>query len=157
DLFRRVDERDDVLLGPTATGEPRERQGSAEERDHLSAGDPLGKLRGSLGELALEARPELRRVRELSEGAPVGLGHRWHPEQATGGCTGRSRSSAATSARESLGGVHFMLVTSETGRRKGPGSRWQSRHQLIESGCICVTTSIVSIRPWQVTQPIPAA
>ena len=50
-----------------------------------------------------------------------------------------------------------MLVTSATGRLLGPGLRWQSRHQLMLSGVIWVTVSISSIRPWQVTQPIPAA
>ena len=50
-----------------------------------------------------------------------------------------------------------MLVTSETGRRLGPGLRWQSRHQLMLRGFIWVTVSISSMRPWQVTQPIPAA
>ena len=48
-----------------------------------------------------------------------------------------------------------MLVTSETGRLLGPGLRWQSRHQLMLSGVICVTVSISSTRPWQVTQPMP--
>ena len=50
-----------------------------------------------------------------------------------------------------------MLVTSETGRLLGPGLRWQSRHQLMLRGAIWVTVSISSMRPWQVTQPIPAA
>ena len=50
-----------------------------------------------------------------------------------------------------------MLVTSETGRLLGPGLRWQSRHQLMLRGVIWVTVSISSMRPWQVTQPIPAA
>ena len=50
-----------------------------------------------------------------------------------------------------------MLVTSETGRLWGPGLRWQSRHQLMLRGVICVTVSISSTRPWQLTQPIPAA
>jgi len=49
------------------------------------------------------------------------------------------------------------LVTSETGRLLGPGLRWHSRHQPILRGVICVTLSISSMSPWQVTQPIHAA
>ena len=55
-----------------------------------------------------------------------------------------------------LGGVHCMFVTSAGGRRFGAGFRWQSRHQLMLSGVDSVTTSIWSIRPWQVTQATPA-
>ena len=49
------------------------------------------------------------------------------------------------------------MVTCETGRLLGPGLRWQSRHQLMLRGVVWVTVTISSMRPWQVTQPIPAA
>ena len=92
--------------------------------------------------------PRLRRY--------VNPAHRWHPEQSVGGWTGLPLE-LRHECRRVPGGVHFMLVTSETGRRLGPGLRWQSRHQLMLRGLACVTVSISSMRPWQVTQPIPAA
>src|SRR5206468_5949057 len=113
-----------------------------------------GKLRGALRELPLERVAVFGTFLELREASPVGPAHRWHPEHSVGGLTGRSPLSCAASLATSRGGVHFMLVTSETGRLLGPGLRWQSRHQLILSGAICVTVSISSMRPWQVTHPM---
>jgi hypothetical protein len=107
-------------------------------------------------EFPLDSGAILGAIVDLSEASPVRSVHRWHPEQSVGGATGRAPSSCAARNCASRGGVHFMLVISETGRRLGPGSRWQSRHQLILSGDICVTVSISSMRPWQVTQPMPA-
>ena len=125
---------DDLFDGAPAPREPRERQRGAQEHHHVAPGDPFGKLRGALRELPLESGAEFGAVLDLRETSPVGPTHRWHPEQSVGGLTGRSRSSCAASARTSRGGVHFMLVTSETGRLLGPGLRWQSRHQLMLSG-----------------------
>src|SRR5688572_11795186 len=168
---RRVvtgDPRDDILGGgdvgnnffggTPAPREPRERQRGAQEHHHVAPGDPFGKLGGALRELPLGKGAEFGAILDLCQTSPIGPTHRWHPEQSVvGGLTGRSRSSRAVSVWTSRGGVHFMLVTSEIGRLWGPGLRWQSRHQLMLRGVICVTVSISSTRPWQLTQPMPAA
>ena len=148
--------RDDLFDRAPARREPRERERGADEHHHVAAGHPVGKLRGALRELPLERVAELGSVLDLRETSPIGPTHRWHPEHSVGGWTGRSRASCAARTWASRGGLHFMLVTSERGRLLGPGSRWQSRHQLMLSGAIWVTVSISSMRPWQVTQPIPA-
>ena len=117
DLLGSVDVGNDFFGGAPAPREPRERQRGAQEHHHLAPGDPLGKLRGPLRELPLESGAVFRPVLDLRETSPVFPTHRWHPEQSVGGWTGRSRSNCAARARASRGGVHFMLVTSETGRR----------------------------------------
>ena len=84
--------------------------------------DPVGKLRGALlQELPLERGAEFGAILELRETSPVRSTHRWHPEQSVGGLTGRAPPSCAASAWASRGGVHFMLVTSETGTPVGTG------------------------------------
>src|SRR5262245_51900704 len=153
----RVDERHDVVLRAPARGQPGERQRRPDERHHVATRHALGQLAGALGELALDLAEELRVAVELAPAPVIRSAHRWHPEQVTGGWTGRSCWSRAASAARSFGGVHFMFVTSATGRRFGPGLRWQSRHHDMLSGWVCITTSISSIRPWQVTHPMPAA
>ena len=136
DLLGSGDIGDNLFDRAPTPCEPRERQRGAEEHHHVAPGHPFGKLRGSLQELPLEKGAGFGALLELRETSPICPCHRWHPEQSVGGLTGRSRSSWATSIWTSRGGVHFMLVTSETGRLLGPGLRWQSRHQLMLRGVI---------------------
>ena len=112
DLLGSVDIGDDLFDGAPAPREPRERQRGAEEHHHFAPGDSFGKLRGTLRKLPLEMRAEFGAILDLPQTSPIGPAHRWHPEQSVGGLTGRSNCAACTS----LGGIHFMLVTSETGR-----------------------------------------
>ena len=123
DLLGGVDKGNNLFDGAPASRKPRERQRGAQEHHHLAPGDPLGDLRGSLREFPLEERARLGAILALRETSPIRPCHRWHPEQSVGGLTGRSRSSCAASVWTSRGGVHLMLVTSETGRLWGPGLR----------------------------------
>ena len=52
--------------------------------------------------------------------------------------------------------VGFQISkTFSGGRTWFTGSRWQFRHQPMESGCARCTTSIWSTRPWHSTQLTP--
>src|ERR671913_1166670 len=155
-LLGSGDKRDNLFDGTSAPQGACERQRGAQQHHHVAPGDPFRKLRRAFREFPLESGAEFRTILDLRETAPVGSTHRWHPEQSVGGFTARSPICAA-SVRTSRGRVHFMLVTSETGRLLGSGLRWQSRHQLMLRGAIWVTVSIWSMRPWHVTQPTPAA
>ena len=97
DLLGSGDIRDDLFDGAPAPCEPRERQRGAQELHHVAPGDPFGKLRGALRELALESGAVFGAILDLRETSPVRSAHRWHPEQSVGGLTGRSPSCAASS------------------------------------------------------------
>src|SRR5262245_47352909 len=71
--------RNDLFDRTPASCEPRERQRGTDERHHLAPGDPLGKLRGALRELALESGAVFREILDLRETSPVCAAHRWHP------------------------------------------------------------------------------
>ena len=142
DVLGSGDKRNDLLDGaPDTPRGARKRQRGAQEHHHVAPADPVGMLRGALlQELPLDARRGIPAIFESARdfasrcGSPVAprtVSRRSRPARAPPSC--------AASALASRGGVHFMLVTSETGRRLGPGLRWQSRHQLILSGDICVT------------------
>ena len=120
DILGGGDIGNNLFDGAPAPREARERQRGAQEHHHFAPRDPFGKLRGALRELPLESSAVFGALLDLRETSPIGF-HRWHPEQSVGGLTGRSRSSCAASVGTSRGGVHFMLVTCETGRLWGRG------------------------------------
>jgi putative nucleotidyltransferase with HDIG domain len=55
-----------------------------------------------------------------------------------------------------VGGSQSSLVTNSAGRTLGAGLRWHSRHHPMLSGFTCCTSTIWSMRPWQLTQLTPA-
>src|SRR5690606_8730124 len=99
-----------------------------------------------IGVLLFEAAPCLRGLGGDGEFIRCTAAHRWHPEQCSGGLTA-ARASLRPLSVQLASGFHSMFVISFLGRRFGPGSRWQSRHQPMLIGSSIRTTSIWSTWP----------
>ena len=143
-------EGNEMRLGAAASGQTdsREGGGGSHEADEITTGKTASILAagGGIRELAGERFVELGAVLELSLGSPEGwlrvtrgvlenLFHRWQPPQLTGGLTFQSflNWSPISRCAEADAGCQFMLKTSEGGRRKFSGARWQSRHHFMLS------------------------
>src|SRR5262245_10216205 len=83
--------------------------------------------------------------------------YRWQPEHQVGGWSVRPFFATGSWPSLLMSGWKFMSVTVTGSPMYGAALRWHSRHQPIDSGWTWRTRGIWSTRPWQFTQPTPAA
>src|SRR5262249_22547996 len=140
-----------------------EGHGRAADLEEGAARHALGRLGRAVGELARQGVHELGRLVALLEAPPPLLAgaildhrvrqpftHRWHPEQWVGGVNLRPFLAIGSAPSLDMSGSHsldqsspaYIFVMSAGSRTYGAGLRWQSRHQLMESGCTWRTRSI---------------
>ena len=147
--FGRLRKGNKMSLGAPASRESHAGQcgGGTHEAHEVTAGETiLVTARGGIRELTSKPLGEGSGTLALLQRTPEGgiglagwmgknLLHRWQPPQLTGGLIFQSALNFSPISRCSVSeaGCQSMLKTSEGGRRKFSGERWQSRHHFMLS------------------------
>src|SRR6185312_813645 len=156
----RVDARHDVLgrLRFVAPAEPAQRRRRGEQLQKPAAVDALEFFRGR--KLAESGGEIVRVFTVFGEAAPpIGPGHRWHTEQLVSSAAPWIWYWLNSASPDGVAAVRVQPIANSAsrGRKFGRGSRWQATHHPIRRLAPFSVSGMVSIRPWQVSQPTPLA
>ena len=152
-LGRRIHVRHDVLgRAPAAPGRARQRGRRPEELQEAGGVTSGARSAPSGSSWSSGASPARSRGPRHS-GSSAALFNGGSP--CNRGAARPARDHAELRLAPAVRSSRSMSVIALWGRKRGTGSRWQSRHHCIVSGAPACTVAMRSTRPWHSTHPTP--